>query len=498
MNTLLSPLVASVSWPAAGGPAMDVVTLLAPAGVVLAGIVGMGVALFVSSRRPRIGGTPILWTPRRVVSPIVRAVAALVLAMLAADTAHAQGVADNLQCHRLTDAARKRLKAVVDLDAPSAGLAPGCRLSRAKLYCTPTKARVQPGTLFDGSQPLAELPYHGRPAETDRICYEVTCPAAPTVTETVTDRFGTRDIKRSTTEMLCTPAVGGTLPPPAEGFQLTSPRVDIQPHQNISYCYYFRTPNTATVPVRKFVSALGPAVKSVVMWTTTDTEGRSVDRLPAGTLSAADCNMLSLSDALIPRWIYASDPESTEMTLPADDGAGHPLAMEIPPNSAGFLMIHHDNTSDQVVSTNVRVNAEGLGSPIYTPTDTFTTYSSDIAIPPQTFGHIVSRSCLVPSGARFWRWSMRTHKRATQAMVVDLHTSLYESLDWEHPGASLWPTPPFQSFGSPRVTYLCSYDNATNRTIRTGPSQQTDEQCMAVGYFFPATGPVACIDGFIE
>jgi len=31
-------------------------------------------------------------------------------------------------------------------------------------------------------------------------------------------------------------------------------------------------------------------------------------------------------------------------------------------------------------------------------------------------------------------------------------------------------------------------------TIHSGPSLQTDEVCMGIGYFFPSTGPKFCVD----
>jgi hypothetical protein len=36
------------------------------------------------------------------------------------------------------------------------------------------------------------------------------------------------------------------------------------------------------------------------------------------------------------------------------------------------------------------------------------------------------------------------------------------------------------------------FNSSTTRTITTGDSAQTDEMCMASGYFFPATKPVFC------
>ena len=56
---------------------------------------------------------------------------------------------------------------------------------------------------------------------------------------------------------------------------------------------------------------------------------------------------------------------------------------------------------------------------------------------------------------------------------------------------------PFYTFTSGTLTYECTYtnngDNA-NSTIVSGPSAQTNEMCMGVGYFFPATGPRFCLN----
>src|SRR5262249_39017527 len=124
---------------------------------------------------------------------------------LAASLARAQSDPDHLQCYRVTDATLRHLRATVDLDAPSIGIAAGCKLSKAKLYCVRARQQVQPGTLSDGSDPIVELPYHGR-ADTDRICYQVRCPSSvgTTTDQVATDRFGTHQLRRPKTDMVCT------------------------------------------------------------------------------------------------------------------------------------------------------------------------------------------------------------------------------------------------------------------------------------------------------
>jgi hypothetical protein len=343
---------------------------------------------------------------------------------------------------------------------------------------------------------VTELPYHGQPADTDRICYRVKCPSpigqAPN--QTVTDRFGTHGLKNLKTQMVCTPASGGTLVPPPSGFQIKSPEIEIAPGQDVAFCYYFRTPNAVTVPVKRWTSQMNPVTQEVIMFTTTDSQGEPIDRLPPGVVSAADCGVLP-SGQVIPRWAYEARTPTAELAMPADDGAGHPLAMEIPPLSSGFLLIHSVNNTNQVMKAQVTVDAEFLDSPVYTRTDTYMTSIYNISIPPFAIGDVESKMCNVPAGLQFWRLTMDAHKRAARLNVLDATNVLFESFDWSNPGAQTWPTPPFLTFASNRLTYACTYNNQTNRTITTGDSYQSDEQCVAVGYFFPATKPLWCQNG---
>ena len=50
----------------------------------------------------------------------------------------------------------------------------------------------------------------------------------------------------------------------------------------------------------------------------------------------------------------------------------------------------------------------------------------------------------------------------------------------------------FYTFSTGKLTYECTYNNPTGATIKTGDSAQTDEMCMATGYYFPATKATIC------
>ena len=137
------------------------------------------------------------------------AAAALLLAT-AAVPVHAQ-VADHLKCYQVKDSLN--LAGTVDLDTPQFGLDPGCKISKAKLFCVPgTKTNVN---VVDKKTnlPITPLPVSG-PDPGDRICYKVKCLAVPT-DQTVTDQFGTRTLTKLKPSLLCAPAIKGTPTPPS-------------------------------------------------------------------------------------------------------------------------------------------------------------------------------------------------------------------------------------------------------------------------------------------
>ena len=129
---------------------------------------------------------------------------ALTLLFLHAGPAHAQ-VADHLKCYKVKDPLK--LRGTVDLDTPQFGVDPGCRISKAKLFCVPaTKTNV--AVTNKAKEPITPSPVTG-PDPGDRICYTVTCPTAVADQE-VTDQFGTRTVEKLKASLVCTPAVKGT------------------------------------------------------------------------------------------------------------------------------------------------------------------------------------------------------------------------------------------------------------------------------------------------
>jgi hypothetical protein len=287
-----------------------------------------------------------------------------------------------------------------------------------------------------------------------------------------------------------TPDAPDVIQPPARGFQVVSTDITIDPGQEITYCYYFRTPNTEPMAISKWKSVMTPGSHHMIMYTTT------TDLMPPGTVSASNCGQ-SASTSNPSIWTYAAQNVDTEVQLPLDDGAGKPLAQLIAPNTPAYFQMHYLNPSDQPIQVHVTLNADALAAAApYTLTAPFITHNFGIRIPAMAMGYTETKTCQTPPGAKFWTLSSHTHKQAVKTVVrsgAAASTNIpFESTDWEHPGSKNYMTAPFFTFDNNQLSFSCTWNNPTTREIRFGQSAATDEMCMATGYFFPASAPITC------
>ncbi len=93
----------------------------------------------------------------------------------------------------------------------------------------------------------------------------------------------------------------------------------------------------------------------------------------------------------------------------------------------------------------------------------------------------------------------QTHQFATQALVQrklsngQLGETIVKSDDWAHAVERYWNAAPFLEFASgEKLHYSCSYRNTRPSCTTVGVSFRTNEKCMAIGYFFPASAGWTC------
>ena len=288
---------------------------------------------------------------------------------------------------------------------------------------------------------------------------------------------------------------GGPLAPPDHGFQIVSSAVDIDPHTEISWCFYFKTRNTSELAIQKWASHMTAGSHDMIVYLT------PTDLQTPGTLSTRDCGFSA--DASGQVWTYSAQSADAQAVLPPDDGAGTPVGQIIKVGQSGFIQMHYLNASDNVIHAHVELNAYAYADTVrVTPAAPFVTYYTAINLAPGSVvapkPGMVSGSCTVAADAKFYVMSTHTHKQGVHTFVNDGAATVFDSTSWEHPGEQTWNAPAFFSFTSGKLNYQCEYKNPTNRLIQTGDSAATDELCMAIGYFFPAIGGKGhlCIDSY--
>jgi len=275
------------------------------------------------------------------------------------------------------------------------------------------------------------------------------------------------------------------------GFQIVTPEIVVAPGEEATYCYYLRTPNKATLGVQRFSSTMQAGMTHLILFSTNDSAWNDVEWQPDGTLANSGCGLGGAGG--FAGWMYAAQELVAALHIPDDDGSGQPLAIEVLANRHVFVQMHVLNVTDSPMTTSAVIKAQALvPGTAYTKTSSYLADNISFAIPPMSISS-VSKICPTPAGSKFWQLSTRTYHLATEAKISDGASDLVITTDWEHP-ASITYAAPFHTFAPAGMTYACTYNNPNPFTITAGESEQTDEACMGIGYFFPAAHPAICIN----
>lgn len=289
---------------------------------------------------------------------------------------------------------------------------------------------------------------------------------------------------------LCDPVA---TPSTCPGFRVQTPTLTVPAGEIRTYCYYFRGGNAATFGVRRWATTSGPNVLYVLVYRAVDTNGGPIERQPPGTLLEG-CG--SLSGAGNPSWHHAAYAPSSEIVMPDDDGNGVPLGMELPPDVPMVMQVRVLNPTDGAISTSASVLAEGYPPGTnFVRTASYSAFNLQIQIPPLAAQYTVAGSCAAPANTRFWAFTTRTHKLGVRSTVRRGAQELVVSDDWTAPRTTRLAAPNVVEFGAGAMyTYECTYANPNPFTVTFGESEDSDEQCIGVGMYYPAARPVICIN----
>lgn len=271
-----------------------------------------------------------------------------------------------------------------------------------------------------------------------------------------------------------------TVDPPEYGFRIETPEITIAPGEEVTYCYFTTVDIDEAVGVKRWSSTMTPGSHHLIVYFT-DSAG-----MPDGTVTE-DCDTLG-GAGNIPVWTYSAGTPEHENVMPAGVG------MTVDAQQTLFVQLHYFNATPNELQARAIIDAETYApAETYTPAAAFISFHTGINIPAGEGQEAsVEGTCTnVPDGANFFTLSTHAHKRAVRTEVHDGTTMIFESTDWEHPGETDWRETPYQFSGDLR--YRCDYVNDRNQAVGTGDSADTDEMCMAVGYFYPASESVFCL-----
>jgi hypothetical protein len=289
----------------------------------------------------------------------------------------------------------------------------------------------------------------------------------------------------------------GFEPPPPPTFVVSTPTATIAPGEEVSYCFFFRTPNAATVGIRRLESTLSPAATSLFVYATYSSGGVPTELQPPGTFTTADCGAgAGGGSGTLSKRIYQTQRSFDALQMPANDGTGVPLAIELLASQPLYIELHFLNATASPITGSADLSAFALATGVYTRTAAYMTYNGNISVPAMSIA-TVSANCAVPPSTRFWWFSTQTHRFATNATLRSGSQTLVVTTDWQNPAVAQFGPPTFYQFASgERLTYECTYNNTLTQTITTGDSWATDENCVGLAYFFPATTPLLCFNNF--
>ncbi|MEJ7731992.1 MAG: hypothetical protein WKG00_22630 [Polyangiaceae bacterium] len=271
--------------------------------------------------------------------------------------------------------------------------------------------------------------------------------------------------------------------PATAGFDIDSPPITIGSGEEKTYCYFTTVDIAEDAGVKRWSSTMTSGSHHLIVYFTEDAQEAD------GTITE-NCDAIGGGGLNFPIWTYSAQSPEAQNVMP--DGVG----MTVKSKQHLFVQMHYLNTTADPIEASVHVRADTYDKgESYTPAAAYITFNTQIELPPHGAGS-AEGSCNVPSDVSFFTLSTHAHRRATKTWVQDGSKTVFESEDWEHPGAVDWTAAPHYSFGN-QLTYHCDYQNDLDKPVNTGNSAETDEMCMAVGYFFPADKPIFCINSTV-
>jgi hypothetical protein len=160
--------------------------------------------------------------------------------------------------------------------------------------------------------------------------------------------------------------------------------------------------------------------------------------------------------------------------------------------------MHYINTTQDTLQAHVTLNViQAKGK--FEKAASLISFNAGIFLQPNEM-QTVEGDCTPGDGAKFFYMLTHTHRRGQLATIDrvladgSLGERLVKSTDWEHPDEEKWLKDPYLTFKTgEKFHYSCQYMNDIDQIVTAGPSAATNEMCMAITYYFPASAGGTCL-----
>jgi hypothetical protein len=276
-------------------------------------------------------------------------------------------------------------------------------------------------------------------------------------------------------------AATGTLHAPAagDGVQITTTGFDLAPGAEKFTCYHAEIPLDGEIDVHYYESKMSPGSHHFILYKS------ATDTSAVGTMDQTGC----LTD--FTNWIYSSAQPHIDLRMPEN------VAMVLSAHQRVLFDMHYINTTDKTQHVQVQLN-------VITAKGTFQkaapliSFNTGIRIPAHGM-QTVGGDCTPGNGAKFFYMLTHTHRRGQLATITrvmangQMGEQLIKSTNWDIPEDKSWVDAPYLTFAAgEKFHYSCEYMNDLNQVVTAGPSANTNEMCMAITYYFPASAGGSC------
>jgi hypothetical protein len=278
----------------------------------------------------------------------------------------------------------------------------------------------------------------------------------------------------SATGVLRAPASG-------DGVQITTSMFDLPAGAEAFTCYHSEIPVDGEIDVRYYESVMAKGSHHFILY---KNDG---DTSPLGTMDQSGC----LANPQGQNWVYSSAQPHIDLQIPEG------VAIVLGSRQRVVFDMHYINTTQETLHAQVSLNvlfAKGT----FQKAASLISYNGGIFIPANGT-QTVGGDCTPGAGAKFFYMLTHTHRRGILATITrvlangQMGEELVKSTNWEIPQEKKWLTAPYLTF-QPGETfhYSCDYQNDLDQVVTAGPSAATNEMCMAITYYFPASAGGSC------